>query len=80
MQATNNALEENKQPDVVLSTIPQTIFGPRNLVKGRLSGFATDIRKLVRMSIAEYAAVAPDQQMIDDKTLWSCFKRVWSQL
>jgi len=76
----------------VLSTVPQTIFGPKNLVKGRLQGFAIDIRKLSRMAIAEHTNavngsddnvcldVMDRPTIADDKTLWMCFKRVWSQL
>lgn len=76
---------------MVLSTVPQTIFGPKNLVKGRLQGFANDIRKLSRMTIAEHtnAVNGSDNDLLgvldrpaiaDDKTLWMCYKRVWSQL
>ena len=37
-----------------LTTVPQTIFGPKTLLEGRIKAFASDLRKLVTMTIQEF--------------------------
>jgi len=40
--------------DQPLTSIPQTIFGPKLLIEGRARCFQVDIDKLVTMSLQDY--------------------------